>query len=551
MVDALAAGDVDDHREELGDLLLQIVFQSELRFAEGKFGIDDVARGIVAKLVRRHPHVFGDVGGEGRRRGAGQLGQAQGGREGREGEARRARRHPRAARRPCCAPRAPARRRARSASTGPTPRGRARRSTRSSREFDEARRGGDRGSDAARARRRCCSRSRTWRASWGSTPSRRCATPPIASRRRFRSRGAGAGRRGPRRRRRPARRAGATLAGREAGRSGKVAPTRVKVPACDVEARRSTGWSRAGTPNRGKIEAARREAMYRAELEERPALLQRLGHAEGKARGAPGRQPGLGLPPTARARSRRARSTRSSTACSRDVRGTPAPRAERRNAMTSNRDPAARLRDARGGRTLAPPAAASTRKSTTRRSRTATRRKQKLAETQTALDKEKAQHKKDVDARDARVAVLTPEAESLGQDVSRLETERGNLGGELEQAQKRMEELQEGAGAGRGARRPVPQAGHAVQGAHRRGQAAGRDPREPDDRPPGRQDPVRPGQDRPQARGQGRAHAGDRGAQGRCRTATSRSPATPTTCRSSRRSSARTGICRPRAPSRC
>jgi nucleoside triphosphate diphosphatase len=61
VVDALAAGDADDHREELGDLLLQIVFQSELRFAEGKFGIDDVARGIVAKLVHRHPHVFGDV----------------------------------------------------------------------------------------------------------------------------------------------------------------------------------------------------------------------------------------------------------------------------------------------------------------------------------------------------------------------------------------------------------------------------------------------------------------------------------------------------------
>jgi tetrapyrrole methylase family protein/MazG family protein len=61
VIDALAAGDVDDHREELGDLLLQIVFQSELRFAEGRFGIDDVARGIVAKLVRRHPHVFGDV----------------------------------------------------------------------------------------------------------------------------------------------------------------------------------------------------------------------------------------------------------------------------------------------------------------------------------------------------------------------------------------------------------------------------------------------------------------------------------------------------------
>ena len=61
VVDAIAAGDADDHCEELGDLLLQIVFQSELRFTEGKFGIDDVARGIVTKLVRRHPHVFGDV----------------------------------------------------------------------------------------------------------------------------------------------------------------------------------------------------------------------------------------------------------------------------------------------------------------------------------------------------------------------------------------------------------------------------------------------------------------------------------------------------------
>jgi chemotaxis protein MotB len=67
--------------------------------------------------------------------------------------------------------------------------------------------------------------------------------------------------------------------------------------------------------------------------------------------------------------------------------------------------------------------------------------KQKLAETQTALDSEKAQHRKDIDARDARVAVLTKKLESLGQDVSRLETERGNLGGELQQAQKRMEEL--------------------------------------------------------------------------------------------------------------
>src|SRR5439155_11957189 len=60
VVDAIAEGSVEDHREELGDLLLQVIFQSELRHTEGAFGIDDVARGIVAKLVRRHPHVFGE-----------------------------------------------------------------------------------------------------------------------------------------------------------------------------------------------------------------------------------------------------------------------------------------------------------------------------------------------------------------------------------------------------------------------------------------------------------------------------------------------------------
>src|SRR3982750_1142483 len=67
--------------------------------------------------------------------------------------------------------------------------------------------------------------------------------------------------------------------------------------------------------------------------------------------------------------------------------------------------------------------------------------KQKLAETQAALDKEKAAHRTDVDARDARVLVLSNKLASLGQDVSRLETERGSLGGELAEAQKRMEEL--------------------------------------------------------------------------------------------------------------
>ena len=67
--------------------------------------------------------------------------------------------------------------------------------------------------------------------------------------------------------------------------------------------------------------------------------------------------------------------------------------------------------------------------------------KQKLGDTQSSLDAEKAQHKKDVDTRDARVTVLENKLKSLGQDVSRLETERAGLGGELEQAKKRMEEL--------------------------------------------------------------------------------------------------------------
>lgn len=61
VVDALQAGNVADHREELGDLLLQVIFQAELRHREGAFGIDDVVEGIVRKLVRRHPHVFGEV----------------------------------------------------------------------------------------------------------------------------------------------------------------------------------------------------------------------------------------------------------------------------------------------------------------------------------------------------------------------------------------------------------------------------------------------------------------------------------------------------------
>lgn len=63
VLDALSHGDVAGHREELGDLLMQIVFQAALRAAEGAFDIDAVIASISDKLVRRHPHVFGDVTG--------------------------------------------------------------------------------------------------------------------------------------------------------------------------------------------------------------------------------------------------------------------------------------------------------------------------------------------------------------------------------------------------------------------------------------------------------------------------------------------------------
>lgn len=61
VIDAIDSGNRDALREELGDLLLQVVFQAELLRKEGKFAIDDVIAGIVEKLVSRHPHVFGDV----------------------------------------------------------------------------------------------------------------------------------------------------------------------------------------------------------------------------------------------------------------------------------------------------------------------------------------------------------------------------------------------------------------------------------------------------------------------------------------------------------
>jgi MazG family protein len=60
-LEAIDSGDPDRLKDELGDLLLQVVFHAEMGRQEGTFDIDDVAETLVRKLIRRHPHVFGDV----------------------------------------------------------------------------------------------------------------------------------------------------------------------------------------------------------------------------------------------------------------------------------------------------------------------------------------------------------------------------------------------------------------------------------------------------------------------------------------------------------
>ena len=61
VVDAIRTGDKDAIAEELGDLLLQVVLQSQIATEAGEFTLKEVAQGITQKLIRRHPHVFGDV----------------------------------------------------------------------------------------------------------------------------------------------------------------------------------------------------------------------------------------------------------------------------------------------------------------------------------------------------------------------------------------------------------------------------------------------------------------------------------------------------------
>ncbi len=61
LVDALDRKDVDNIKEELGDMLLHVIFHSVIAEEDNLFNLDDVAEGISEKLIRRHPHVFADV----------------------------------------------------------------------------------------------------------------------------------------------------------------------------------------------------------------------------------------------------------------------------------------------------------------------------------------------------------------------------------------------------------------------------------------------------------------------------------------------------------
>ena len=61
LLDAIDRGDSDAIRDELGDLLLQVVFHAQMASEDERWDVDDVARRLVEKLVHRHPHVFGEV----------------------------------------------------------------------------------------------------------------------------------------------------------------------------------------------------------------------------------------------------------------------------------------------------------------------------------------------------------------------------------------------------------------------------------------------------------------------------------------------------------
>ena len=61
LLSAMVGEDLVNHREELGDVLLQVLFQCDIREDQGAFTFDEVVGELTDKLIRRHPHVFGDV----------------------------------------------------------------------------------------------------------------------------------------------------------------------------------------------------------------------------------------------------------------------------------------------------------------------------------------------------------------------------------------------------------------------------------------------------------------------------------------------------------
>ncbi len=89
VADAIARDDLTDLKEELGDLLLQVVFHARMAEEQGAFDFGDVVEAITAKLIRRHPHVFGDERPAHAARRRRPVGADQGARKAGEGRARR------------------------------------------------------------------------------------------------------------------------------------------------------------------------------------------------------------------------------------------------------------------------------------------------------------------------------------------------------------------------------------------------------------------------------------------------------------------------------
>ena len=78
VADAIARGDLGDLQDELGDLLLQVVYHARMAEEQKAFNFGDVAAAITAKMIRRHPHVFGTAGTACSRSPGGLLGAGQG-----------------------------------------------------------------------------------------------------------------------------------------------------------------------------------------------------------------------------------------------------------------------------------------------------------------------------------------------------------------------------------------------------------------------------------------------------------------------------------------